>query len=188
MDYTTETRHNCLIVYGSIPIMELVRITQEAPEGADMDLRLQRMLGATLVTGLPEDLKKLAADPYVLERATAIARQELGGKKVSDEAFNWLVSGERGSSSEHLFSVVMGVSLPGKGFPADPADFSRCRKLCEQVPEVAGQLQLMKATSAQWMRLIDQWDSLCSLMDSESPQWREGIGSAPKTYKAIQAL
>lgn len=188
MDYTTETRHNCLIVYGAIPIMDLVRIIQEAPEEADMDLRLQRMLGASLVRGLPEDLKRLAADPYVLERATEIARQELGDKTVSAEAFKWLVSGERGSSSEHLFSVVMGVELPAKGFPADPADFSRCRKLCEQVPEVAMNLQLMKATSEQWARLIDQWDSLCILMDSESPQWREGVGSAPKTYKSIQAL
>lgn len=54
MDYTTEIRHNCLIAYGSIPIMELVRIIQKAPEEADMDLRLQRMLGASLVRGCPK--------------------------------------------------------------------------------------------------------------------------------------
>jgi hypothetical protein len=188
MSYTIETRHNCTIVFGSMPIMDMVKLTQDAPEESEVDMSLQKRLGAHLVVGLPEDLKALGADPYVEERAIAIATEELGNHQVSKEAFGWLVSGERGSSSEHIFSVLLGVPLVGRGFPADPADFGRCRKLAEQVPEVAENLQKMTSASAQWQRLIGSWSSLCALMDSEIPHWREGIGSAPKTYRAIQDL
>jgi hypothetical protein len=188
MAFTTEIRHNCIITYGSLPIMEMVRITQDAPDGSELDLRLQRKLGASLVVGLPADLMVLAADPYVLQRATAIANQEVGNRTVSGAAFDWLVSGERGSSSEHIFSVVLGLEFQSRGFPADPADFGRCRKVCEQVPEVAAGLAKMRAVSKRWDNLVSNWDTLCTLMDSESPSWREGLGTAPKTYEAIQAL
>ena len=112
---------------------------------------------------------------------------------LSAAAIQWLANGERGLSSEQMFEHLSGVqALSGNWrkwaphYPSDPDDLNRCRKLLEAVPEL--QIQRMADCSPVWAELVGRWDELCSLMDAEAPNWRNGTGSAPKTYALMGEL
>lgn len=105
----------------------------------------------------------------------------------------WLAGGERGSSSNTMVTHLTGLDALGrwgdpKSYPHDPDDLHRCRLLLEQVPLLRLALPQMATCSPVWARLVAHWDELCGLMDSEAPHWRDGHGSAPKTYARMRAL
>jgi hypothetical protein len=188
MVHTEETRLGCVIVRGTLSAMDFVAYTCEAPNDFEMDLSLQRKLGATLVMGTPDNLKRLAADPYVQEQAERNVDAELKGAVVSQAVRTWLVNGSRGASSNFMLSQVTGLNLGSNNYPHDPADLGRCRKLCEQVPEVDQGKEVLKRVSGHWRVLIEHWQPLCELMDSEAPQWRDGVGTSPKTYALMSEI
>ena len=110
----------------------------------------------------------------------------------------WLARGERGLSSEAMVSVFTGEILgrysfggPANNHPRDPADFRRCEVLLRAYPLARLHLPLMKHHGGVWSRLVDEWDDLVALMESEAPgafdssstRWR-----AAKTYDRIQAI
>lgn len=111
---------------------------------------------------------------------------------MQENLMRWLASGERGISSNTMVTHLTGINVRGcYGFrnePSDPDDLARCRKLLEQVPELQPLFTRMATCSGPWSELVANWQELCDLMDSESPSWREGRGSAPKVYKRMQEL
>lgn len=104
---------------------------------------------------------------------------------IPDTAIKWLDHGERGTSSEAIFSHLTGIPL-GRGMwpPADAGDLRRCRVLLAQVPEFAARLSEMAALSTPWARLVERWDEVCAVMDEES---RTGHYH-PRTYELIQLI
>lgn len=104
---------------------------------------------------------------------------------MSDAAQQWILHGERGSSSNTMFAVLSGGALAGRSHPHDPADLKRCRLLLEQVPEFAARIGEMASVSKEWAGLVAIWPSLCATMDAEC-DWRKGQGSAPRTYRMMQ--
>lgn len=110
---------------------------------------------------------------------------------IPKAAQEWLIHGERGISSEAIFSRLTGLELGGGWFtdhPSDPSDLMRCRRLLESVPEFAARFGEMAGRSLVWKRLVKKWPGLCRLMDQEVPGWRDGTGSAPKTYRRMKDL
>lgn len=106
-------------------------------------------------------------------------------------AAEWLRHGERGLSSEAIFSHLTGLTLSRWGAaltPADPDDLRRCRLLLEQVPTLRAELHRMAETGTCWARLVPRWDEVCALMDEEAPDWRGGHGSAPKTAELMRRI
>lgn len=106
-------------------------------------------------------------------------------------ATEWLRSGERGISSNAIFDHLTGLPVRGgwsPWTPSDPDDLRRCRLLLEAVPEFRSGLPRMAEVSAGWAALVARWDELCATMDAESPNWREGRGSAPRTYALMQEI
>lgn len=106
-------------------------------------------------------------------------------------AADWLRSGERGISSEAIFSHLTGIPVSGRwGLqpPSDPDDLRRCRLLLEAVPAFAAELHRMAEVSEEWAALVARWDELCATMDREAPEWRAGMGRAPETYAIMRAL
>ncbi|EQD33596.1 hypothetical protein B1A_18950, partial [mine drainage metagenome] len=63
-----------------------------------------------------------------------------------------------------------------------------CRLLLEQAPALQARLGEMRTVSPFWAALVDAWGDLCSTMDAECPAWRDGRGSARKTYDKMHAL
>lgn len=110
---------------------------------------------------------------------------------LSDNAVMWLATGERGLSSETLFTCATGVDAEGDhghNYPHDPSDLGRCRKLLEQCPELVPYLPRVAAAGPEWAALVPRWNELCALMDKEAPEWRQGRGSAPQTYNLMKQI
>jgi hypothetical protein len=110
---------------------------------------------------------------------------------MQENLIRWLAGGQRGVSSNTMVQHLTG--LPAlRDFhgdhPHDPDDMTRCRRLLEEVPELQAEFPRMATYSGPWAKLVEHWQELCGLMDTESPRWREGVGRAPKTYKRMREL
>lgn len=108
---------------------------------------------------------------------------------------HWLASGERGISSEAIVSHLTGVKVGrydtlGGDHPYDPDDFRRCERLLRSVPLARLAFPLMKSRSPIWSALVDAWDELVELGESEAPGVFDGraYGSAPKMYARMLEL
>lgn len=110
---------------------------------------------------------------------------------LPDGANKWLRNGERGVSSETIFSHLTGIPVCGswQSPPFDPGDLRRCLLLVEAVPAFRAELPRMAELGPHWAVIVEHWDELCCLMDSEVPRWREGHGGkAPRTYERMRQL
>jgi hypothetical protein len=112
---------------------------------------------------------------------------------LSCNAVAWLAHGERGISSNTVFTHLTGIDALRdwhSDIPYDPADLRRCRLLLESCPELAAAFPKMREVSPAWDALVERWDELCKLMDDESPNWRkpDRYERAPKTYDLMASL
>lgn len=175
--------------YGPQPISFFKDAAKLCGPSAVLDPDVARMAGATIAVGKPDDLaalRKRLEPSAVAEQAAAPTNASL-----SREAIEWLGSGERGLSSETLFTATTGVDvLRGNGYsyPHDPADLRRCRLLLEQVPEVRADFAKVAHVHPVWEALVASWDELCSCMDQETPEWRSRAGHAKQTYKLMKQI
>ncbi len=88
------------------------------------------------------------------------------GDLLSPAAIEWLKHGERGLSSEAIFSHLSGIPLGRYGSPpADVGDYKRCRKLLAMVPEFASRFGEMANVSVEWALLVEHWDAIGALVD-----------------------
>lgn len=76
-------------------------------------------------------------------------------------AAKWAASGDTGSSSKAMLSVMLG-ERPKTSFcyPHDGGDLGRCIGLLDAVPEYRERLAEMKAIGPAWAALIDHWPDL----------------------------
>lgn len=76
----------------------------------------------------------------------------------------WLANGERGISSNTIATRLSGIDCMPKNWrkdhPHDPADFLRCEKLLDAVPEFRDRLSEMQAESPVWKALYLRWDDI----------------------------
>ena len=184
--YTVEHRGNCVLITGAVPATALSALAKLVPEDSVMDSDAARLLGVTFAFGPGEELDTLkegAAD-------AALRHERARNPGISEAATKWLAGGQRGISSETIFTHLTGIDALGdwrKDHPHDSADFRRCRLLLEQVPELVPLFPRMAEVSPQWAALVEQWDTICATMDEEAPAWREGRGQrCPKTYDLIK--
>jgi hypothetical protein len=110
---------------------------------------------------------------------------------IPEGALDWLARGERGISSEAIFSKMTGVPVSSDrhydwSIPLDPSDLRRCRLLLEAVPEWQSRLHEMTDVSTGWAEMVKVWPELCATLDEEVPHWRRGNGTAPCTYRMMR--
>jgi len=191
--YTVEHRGNCVLIHGDVPASAFAVLSQLASPEAVMDPDVARMYGVTFAMGMPDDLEALrsagvpAAEQHI--RASAPG--------LSEDAVHWLAGGERGMSSEAIFTFLTGIDCTGRirlhdlprsyDHPYDPGDFRRCRLLLEQVPELVPLFPRMAGASPQWSALVHAWPAICATMDAECPSWRGASEQyAHQTYELIK--
>lgn len=106
--YTVEHRGGCILVFGPIPISDLVALTKKLPKQAIMDLKLQRIAKCSMALGLKQNTKKLVEEmtPQAIENA----RLSYLGTGLSETATRWLAIGERGASSDAMFLALTGIA------------------------------------------------------------------------------
>lgn len=168
--YRVENRDGCTVVYGQIPVCDLVPILEEYGAGGVLDTHLADMLDANVAVGYPEALarEREKATPACLEAATS----RYGESALSHEAVRWLAIGEQGMSSRAMFAYLTGISPPRScthdnraTLPTDADDFSRCYRLYQDVPEVRERFEQLASLSPQWASLVAQWPKLAELFE-----------------------
>lgn len=110
---------------------------------------------------------------------------------LSPEMILWLGNGERGVSSNTIFTKLTGVDALGDwpgSHPHDPADLMRCEKLLRLFPELRLRMPEMAAVSPEWAGLVAEWNDLVALVLEEAPEWMKGRGRAPKTFNRMQQI
>lgn len=188
--FTIIERDRCVLVEGALPIDWFKTISSHMPKNAISSPTLARMLNCNFAFGLNEDVTALIASIKPAAEAVAVSNCEKTG--LSEAAARWLASGERGISSNTIFTRLTGVdSLGGwsQDYPYDPSDLRRCRLLLEQCPELAAKFTTMSGASKKWAALVRDWPAICKAMDEEIPDWRNPKkgSSAPRTYNLIKA-
>lgn len=102
---------------------------------------------------------------------------------ANQRANEWWVKGERGLSSEGIWTFMMGNKLVSGNFhPQDPSDFYRCYKLLKWVPEWKARMPEMKIVSPKWSKLIDNWDKLSAMVEEQI------AGKENDMYEVMEAL
>lgn len=189
---TTETKGTVVLGFGPQELYWISKAQKIVGQRAQIDMNIARMAGADTAVGTPaalEALRKRLEAGATLEAIT----QNPG---LSPDAVRWLACGQRGLSSESIFQYLTGIQVLKDHWqsefprtPSDPDDMRRCRLLLEQVPELEPLFRKrMASASKDWAALVQRWDEICAVMDKESPQWRDGKGSAPETYRLMKQV
>lgn len=91
-----------------------------------------------------------------------------------DRVTHWLLIGDTGRSSMCMLANfyshenVKNLNIyEGVVHPYDSADFYRCHKLLEAVPEFREQLPIMRNVSPYWNTLVDHWSELEELLQAD---------------------
>ena len=100
----------------------------------------------------------------------------------------WVTSGDTGSSSLTIWSVMMGRRVGqahGERFwpdvPYDPDDFGRCYRLLKKMPTWRERLPEVAERYPKWKALVEHWDEIEQLYLKELPS-----GRAPKCYALMR--
>lgn len=102
----------------------------------------------------------------------------------------WLMSGERGLSSECMARHLTGRPARSRStgeadYPLDPSDFRRCLQLLNATLGMRENLPLMATASPTWARLVDRWADIEALFLEEQA---ENTGRAPRTYALMSEV
>ncbi|SFF05284.1 hypothetical protein [Nitrosomonas sp. Nm166] len=83
----------------------------------------------------------------------------------------WLISGDTGISSKAIVAQMTGVETNNgwSDYPRDGADFGRCHRLLEIMPEFKVRIEEMSQRSPQWAVLVKHWAELTDLYLAKSP-------------------
>jgi hypothetical protein len=188
--FTITERDGCVLVEGALPPKWLTAISTAMPKKAIVSPALAMKMGVNFAFGLESDIcalmTKIRPD---LERQV---KRTPGVTGLSEAACKWLAGGERGISSNTIFTHLTGFdALQGWSgdVPHDPADVRRCRLLLERCPEFVPLFPKMAEKSKKWAALVRDWDAICLTMDAEVPNWRDGKSRTPatRTYQLIKA-
>lgn len=185
--FTVIERDNCVLIEGSLSADWLSNFVKIMPKKTIVSPQLAQMLNCNFAFGLAKDVNALIASITPAANAAAIASAAARG--ISEAAARWLATGERGISSNTMFTILTGVdALEGwsPGYPIDPSDLRRCRLLLEQCPELTKEFPRMANASKMWAGLVRDWAAICAAMDKEIPDWRTQRGTAPDTNRLIK--
>jgi hypothetical protein len=164
-DFTIE-RHRYGVILRGAPLLNDVAplFKQWGKEGLDtLATCLAPPLGACMVATRWEDLPKWTAE------IDADAKTRF----PDDPEGEWLHGGHVGTSSLTLFALLCspqwkGPALSrlgrGESVPHDLDDFTRCRRVIEDVRhEWRGRLVEVAAQRPEWLPFVERWDTLSAI-------------------------
>ncbi len=104
-----------------------------------------------------------------------------GSVSILQRASWWRGRGAVGTSSETIYCAMTGDRAGRYDYPYDPADYHRCRKLLDLIPEWRSQLHMVVERFPWWAPFAKAWDEFDRLFDEEFSS-----GRCPKLYAAMQ--
>lgn len=180
-----------VIMYGTQSVDLLAKAAKLCKDGGRMRTDVARMAGASFAFGDPAELDEIARRLST----HAIDLQKHLTPSLSFDAINWLACGNRGYSSNAMFTFLTGVDAIDNesdgmrvAHPYDPDDLDRCLSLLNEVPELRSKLPKMKEASPAWDALINRWDEIEQLhLEEVGLGWSKG-DEAPKTYALMAKI
>ena len=122
--------------------------------------------------GIEDDLAEIERDMRELGdllatiRARRAAPATRGGimskpKPIEQRASEWLTGTDTGASSEAILDHMLGMAAPGgdlaSRYPRDVADWGRCYRLLELLPEWRERIGEMSRHGPYWTALVSRW-------------------------------
>ena len=107
------------------------------------------------------------SDPKSLE-------YDAGPDPVHPGLTQWLLTGERGVSSNAIVCLALGSKFDvfGNRTPSDAGDLRRCLLLLEAVPTLKPYLTTVVANSSpEWKRMVGCWDILTEIFTEAIPDY-----------------
>lgn len=79
----------------------------------------------------------------------------------------WLASDDVGMSSKFMASVLSGQFHSEFAIPYDPADFGRCVRMIQAVPELEQHFDKMLEHGPMWKAVVGNWASWSKMLEDE---------------------
>lgn len=160
--YEIQHRDNCLLVFGQVPLRDTARMLAEAGEDDTLDLHLASLIGAALVVGHPDDLATLRQrDDLPVNPERRKEHDQAIAQGFSQQFADWLLTGERGFSSDYIAHVATGIPAEAPvAHPRDTDDLKRCFGLIKALMDDLHPLTLltrMSACPSPWPALAKYW-------------------------------
>lgn len=188
-EFTVIERDNCVLVRGALSASGMRGVTAMRHKKAVISPDLARMLDVNFAFGLQADIDALIAK--ITPQHQAAAKRTAAARGLSEAAAIWLACGQRGNSSETIFTHLTGVNAntgTARSHPYYPADVRRCWLLLEDVPELKAKFHRMAEVSQAWVGLVSNWSQIIATMTEEVGDIRNPKrgAEAPRTYKLIK--
>ncbi|MEX3764493.1 hypothetical protein [Paraburkholderia phenoliruptrix] len=110
--------------------------------------------------------------------------------KAQRELGNWLINGNVGVSSKTMAAIALGATTTSAGehgwgvdAPHDPADFGRCYRLVQKVPEIREFFPRIAKKVKPFAGILKHWDELVRLYERDKP-----TGKSDELYNRIKQL
>lgn len=103
----------------------------------------------------------------------------------------WFASGDTGISSKTI-ALWMAAGVPydpawGDGTPSDGADFGRCYRLLQAIPEWRPRIAEMADRGGKWPHLVKHWDEIETLYLREIAEPDQHGGITYERMKVVEA-
>lgn len=184
----SKTEHG-IAVWSPLPLNEFIALTEgwEKEYGYDLIAAdISTHIGAVMVLSDAEGLAKWRAEIF----------KEVDAKARLDARIEqWTKSGRCGLSSICIWEVLSGKTWYGRNgegdIPHDPADWLRCHKLLQAIPEWYARLHEVSDKFPDWKPLVDAWGDLEDLYEEETAadvKSEHGYVQYPKLYARMREL
>lgn len=98
----------------------------------------------------------------------------------------WITSKDCGISSNTMLSIALGYHAFGSpkfDAPYDVADFGRCKRLVEFIPQMRNYFTEIGKYEPRFKGILDNWDNLCHIYDRD-----KDLPSSGELYTLIKQL
>lgn len=104
---------------------------------------------------------------------------------TKDKLIKWFLQGETGVSSEAIVAQMIGINTETlwDDHPHDNGDFGRCYRLLKEIPEFRAKIAMMRERSEQWAALVNCWDELELLHETDGAACNARMKKALTTAK-----
>ena len=178
--YEVQHRDNCMLVFGLVPLRETASLLAQAGAEDQMDIHLTSLTGAAMVIGHPDNLAILRQRNDLPINPKRQQQHDEALEHGYSQAFaNWLLKGERGTSSDYMAHKATG--FPAEATVSHPRDIDDLQRCIGFIKAVAGDLTpdsvlaRMADSPAPWPHLAQHWPLLITAENPVDPHQAQRI-------------
>ncbi|WP_216628381.1 hypothetical protein [Pseudoalteromonas caenipelagi] len=112
-------------------------------------------------------------------------------KRILDQhsaVLHLIAAKQLGQSAQCMAFKLLSIPTENTSHPSDPADFNRCLRLLNAVPELRERIPNMASVSAYWAAIAEHWDDIeATFLGEVGYDWSKGT-SAPQAYQLMKTV